>query len=66
MNGLIEILIWLNKPRNRNKLGDYELNCITESIEKCTKEISSVIERVNKEERFLFYIKSLKRNRRKK
>lgn len=65
MNSLIEILIWLNEPSNRNKLGDYELNCITESIEKCTKEIFSVIERVDKEKRFLFYIKSLKRNRKK-
>lgn len=64
MDNIIDILNWLIKPNNREKLSDYELNYITDSINKCIESISPIIKRIESEKKILLYIKSLKRKRR--
>ena len=65
MNGIIDILIWLNKPNNRVRLSEFEIDFITNSIKRCIEDINPIIEKVEREKRVLLYIESFKRNKRK-
>ena len=63
MDNIVDILNWLIKPNNREKLSDCELNYITNSINKCIENISPIIKKIESEKKILLYIKSLKRKR---
>lgn len=66
MDCIIDILNWLSKSSNRKKLTEEELDYITNVIDRCVYDLKPLLEEREREKRILMFVKSLKKERRKK